>query len=160
MKDTIEIKREVFIEASPETVFAFLTEQEKAAQWFGEIVDIEGKPGGKFYIAAKAGFAAAGEYVEVVPHGKVVFTWGGMHGIPEGGTTVEITLKAENNGTQLTLRHYNIPTQEDADSFSEGWPTHAFPLLKIVAEGGTTDDRCFRAREDTDCGKDGTEAAA
>ncbi len=159
MSNTIELSCEIFIDASPETVFSFLTEQDKAAQWFGEIVDIEGKPGGKFYIAAEAGFAAVGEYTEIIPHEKVVFTWGGMHDIPEGGTTVEITLKAENGGTRLTLRHYNIPTQEAADSFGHGWPNHAFPVLKIVAEGGTTDDRCFRARDNTDCGKEDEEAA-
>ena len=84
-----------------------------------------------------------GEYLEAVPYEKVIFTWGGVHGLEAGATTVEITLKEQDNGTHLSLRHYNVATQEMADSFGHGWPNRAFPLLKLVAEGGTTDDRCI-----------------
>ena len=150
MTDTVEFTCGVFIEAKPETVFAFLTEQEKAAQWFGQITEIEGRPGGRFHVAATSGVHATGEFKEVVPYEKVVFTWGGMDDIPEGGTTVEILLKPENKGTQLTLRHYDIPSQKSADSFQKGWPEHAFPLLKLVAEGGVTEERCFRSGGDCD----------
>ena len=154
MSKNIEFTCEEFIEASPETVFSYLTQQEKAAQWFGEIVEMEGKPGGRCYVSASSDMHTSGEFVEVVPHEKVVFTWGGMQGIPEGATTVEIILKAEDNGTRLSLRHYNIPTQEAADGFGHGWPNHALPLLKLVAEGGTTEERCFRAASDCDKAED------
>ena len=139
----------------PETVFAFLTEQEKAAQWFGQITEIEGRAGGKFHVSAESGMHATGEFKEVIPYEKVVFTWGGMHDLPEGSTTVEITLNPKGNGTQLTLRHYNIPAQESADDFKQGWSEHAFPLLKLVAEGGATEERCFRSGSDCDS-KEGT----
>ena len=157
MSEMIEFTCGVFIEASPETVFSYLTEQDKAALWYGEIVEIDGRPGGRFHVAASSGVHATGEFTEVVPHEKVVFTWGGMDDIAEGNTSVEIILKAENGGTQLTLRHYDIPTQSAADSFKQGWPEHAFPLLKLVAEGGTTEERCFRAG--TDCDKAEGQAA-
>lgn len=150
MTNKVEVTCDVFIEAKPETVFAFLTEQEKAAQWFGQITEIDGKPGGRFHVAAESGVYSTGEFKEVVPHEKVVFTWGGMHGIPEGGTTVEIILKPQESGTHLTLRHYNIDEQHSADDFKQGWSEHAFPLLKLVAEGGTTEERCFRSGTDCD----------
>jgi len=146
----IEITREVFIKASPKTVYSYLTEQDKVAQWFGVINEIDGRPGGIFKVGASDEFVVVGEFVETVPFEKVVFTWGGIDGLQPGETTVEIMLFEENDGTQLKLRHYNIPTQRAADGFAEGWPNHAFPLLKLVAEGGTTEERCFRPGENCD----------
>ncbi len=143
MSENLEIICGVFIEATPETVFSFLTQQEKAAQWFGDIVDIEGKPDGQFYVSAESGaMYFAGKYTEIEPYEKIVFTWGGMFDLEDGQTTVEILLHEEKGGTRLSLRHYNIPTQEPADNFRNGWLEDAFPLLKLVSEGGVTDKRC------------------
>lgn len=139
----LELKRDVFIEATPETVYSYLTEQEKVAQWFAAIVEVDARPGGIFKCGESEEFAVQGEYLETVPYEKVVFTWGGVHGLEPGATTVEITLKEQDNGTRLYLRHYNVSTQEMADSFGHGWPNRAFPLLKLVAEGGSTNDRCI-----------------
>jgi len=139
----LELKRDVFINAKPETVYAYLTEQKKVAEWFAAIVEVDARPGGIFKGAESEEFAVQGEYLEIIPNEKIVFTWGGVHGLEAGATTVEITLREVDNGTHLYLHHYNVPTQEMADSFGHGWPNRAFPLLKLVAEGGTTDDRCI-----------------
>jgi uncharacterized protein YndB with AHSA1/START domain len=146
----IEFTCGIFIEAQPEIIFSFLTEQDKAAQWYGEVTDIDGRSGGNFMIETNSGMRCSGEFLEVIPHEKIVFTWGGVMDLKSGATTVEITLKPENGGTQLTLRHYNIPTQEAADSFGHGWPNNALPLLKLVSEGGTTEKRCFSSGSDCD----------
>ena len=162
MSDKIELTSEVFIKASPETVFSYLTEQDKAEQWFGEIVDINGTPGGRFHVSTNSGIHATGEFTEVIPHEKVVFTWGGMHGMADGESTVEILLTPENGSTQLSLRHYNITLNEAAGDFKDGWKNNAFPLLKLVAEGGTTDKRCFsdvNACAGGACEKEGEAAA-
>ncbi|GJM16744.1 MAG: hypothetical protein DHS20C13_20710 [Thermodesulfobacteriota bacterium] len=143
---SIEIKQELFIKASPETIYSYLTEQDKAAQWFGDITEIDGRPGGIFKVGANE-VVVLGEFIETVPYEKVVFTWGGVEGLEPGASTVEITLKEKDNGTLLTLRHYNIPNQQAADGFGYGWLNYAFPLLSLVSEGRTTDLRCFR--EDT-----------
>lgn len=154
MTGTFEVTRDIFIKASPETVFSYLTEEDKVGQWFGEIVEIDARPGGRCYVAASSGVHTDGEFKEIIPYEKVVFTWGGMTpSIPKGSTTVEITLKNEKDGTRLTLRHYDVATKEDVDSFGEGWPKHALPYLKIVAEGGTTEQRCFRAGGDCEQAK-------
>ena len=145
---SVEFTREVFIEASPETVYPYLVERDKVAQWFGEIVEIDHRPGGVFKIGADENLMMTGEFVETVLNEKVVFTWGGVVGLEPGESTVEIRLEAKEGGTQLILRHYNIPVQKAADSFMEGWAQHAFPLLKLVAEGGTTEERCFRSGHD------------
>ena len=142
---TIEITRDIYIEASPQTVYSYLTQEEKVAKWFGVITEIDGRPGGIFKVGANDQMMVVGEFVETIPNEKIVFTWGGIDGLAPGESTVEITLHKKNNGTQLPLRHYNISSQKAADGFGYGWINHAFPLLKLVAEGGTTEERCFRA---------------
>lgn len=149
MNDTYELTCEIFIQAQPETVFSYLTVEAKMKEWFGEV--IEAKPGGIFRVAKKDGTAnCQGKYIEVVPYEKVVFSWGGIEGLEPGESTVEIILEPKGNGTQLTLRHYNVRLKPAADSFGQGWKEHALPLLKIVSEGGTADGLCFQSGQE--CG--------
>ena len=98
MTDAHEVHREIFIKASPQTVFPFLTEAEKMKEWFAEIVETDPRPGGVFHVGSHKGMHCRGEYVEVVPHEKVVFTWGGVEGIEPGSSTVEIILSPEGGG--------------------------------------------------------------
>ena len=69
----LEIKREIYINASPETVYSYLTVQEKVAEWFGVINEIDSRAGGIFKVGASDEFMVIGEFVEAIPHEKVVF---------------------------------------------------------------------------------------
>jgi uncharacterized protein YndB with AHSA1/START domain len=80
---------------------------------------------------------SAGEYVEVVPMKKVVFTFGWEqegHPIPPGSTTVEITLQPEGDKTRVQLVHRGLPDDAIADH-SHGWD-HYLSRLAVVASGG------------------------
>jgi uncharacterized protein YndB with AHSA1/START domain len=144
MKQNFEVTTGILIDASPETVFAFLTEQDKAAQWFGEVVEIDGRAGGIFHVGIHSGPAVSGQFVEVIPHSKVVFTWGGVEGLAPGESTVEINLRPEAGGTRVTLHHFRVPHKVAIDSFSGGWNGRALPMLKKIAEGGDLGgERCF-----------------
>jgi uncharacterized protein YndB with AHSA1/START domain len=150
--ESFEFTREVVINAEPETIFPYLTEESKMKEWFGEIVEADAQPGGVFHIGTFDGMHCRGEYVEIKPYEKVVFTWGGVADLNPGESTVEITLKFENSVTKLTLRHFNIPHQKGADSFGEGWKTRAFPLLKDISEGKKLKSFCFESG--SECGVD------
>jgi len=147
MSETYELTREITINASPETVFSFLTEESKMKQWFGQVVEADLRPGGVFHVGENNpdGHQCRGEFVEIVPHNKLVFTFGGIENIEPGESTVEILLKAQGKSTQLTLRHYNIRLKPSADSFGQGWSEHALPLLKDAAEGKKPDGLCFES---------------
>lgn len=147
MSEIYELTREIVIDASLETVFGFLTEEAKMKQWFGEVVEADPKPGGVFHVGESdpKGHQCRGEFVEIVPHEKVVFTFGGIENIEPGESTVEILLKAQGSATHLTLRHYNIRLKPSADSFGQGWGEHALPLLKDAAEGRKPDGLCFES---------------
>ena len=71
-----ELVREIVIDASPETIWPFLTEPTRHVEWLGTDVEIDPRPGGVYRVLVGGQHQSAGEYLEVVPHEKVVFTFG------------------------------------------------------------------------------------
>lgn len=132
---TFSLTREVHIAASPETIFPFFTDPEKMARWKGRSVRAEARPGGEYRLEVNEGAIAVGEYVEIDPPRRVVFTWGweGSPLVPPGSSTVEITLTPEGDGTLVTLQHRDLPESEIAPH-GEGWD-HFLPRLVDVAQG-------------------------
>lgn len=145
MSETYELTRKITIEASPETVFSYLTEASKMKEWLAEVAETDLQPGGVFHIGTLDGVHCRGEFVEIVPNQKVVFTWGGIENLEPGESTVEIILEPQGKATHLTLRHFNIRLKPSADSFGEGWQVHALPRLKDRAEGRAPDGLCFES---------------
>jgi uncharacterized protein YndB with AHSA1/START domain len=68
--------------------------------------------------------AVRGEYVEIDPPRRVVFTWGvpGKDSLPPGSTTVEVVLTPDGPDTIVELFHHGLPVEE-RDSHLEGWTT-------------------------------------
>src|SRR5215471_3912506 len=123
MSDTgrgAEVRLEIRVDASPETVFALLTEPARMRTWLAELVEAESRPGGMFRISGPAGVSIEGTYLEVVPNRKVVFTWGGVEGLKPGQSIVEFLLEASGEGTLVRLRHYGLPTPT-IESHRRGW---------------------------------------
>ena len=132
-----ELVREILIDATPETIWPFLTDPGKHVEWDGTVAEIDPRPGGIYRVLVAGQFQSAGEYVEVVPHEKVVVTFGWDqegHPIPPGSTTVEITLHAEGDKTRVRLVHRGLP--DDAiDDHIHGWD-HYLSRLATAAIGG------------------------
>jgi uncharacterized protein YndB with AHSA1/START domain len=124
------------IAASPETVYSYLTESTSWSRWQGETATIEARPGGIFVMSMPNGAIARGQFVELVPDERVVFTWGwvGHPGVPPGSSTVEIEITATDDGSLVTLTHRDLPADETA-IHEAGW-NHYLPRLATVAEGG------------------------
>ena len=76
MNGEISVEREIFIAASPETVFRFFVEPALMALWFGQRHTLDPRPGGIFRVEVGAGNIAHGTYTEVTPHRRIAFTWG------------------------------------------------------------------------------------
>ena len=139
---TLEVRREIYIEASPETVFALLTEATAIKKWQAEIVDADPVPGGVFRLAEPGGMQIEGRYVEVMRYSKVVFTWGGIAGVAPGQSTVEFLLEPRGTGTLVRLRHYNLPASS-FDAHDREWALGGLPKLKAVAEGRDPGGLCL-----------------
>lgn len=90
--DAETIRREIRIAAAPETVFTFFTDPARMTRWKGREAELDARPGGKYRVAIRDDHVALGEFVEVTPYTRVVFTWGWEQGIevPPGSSTVEV----------------------------------------------------------------------
>jgi uncharacterized protein YndB with AHSA1/START domain len=112
----------VRIEAPPDTVFPYFTDPALAVKWIADAAYLDPRPGGTFSIDVR-GNPARGEYVEVDPPHRVVFTWGieGRGDFPPGRSTVEVVLQADGDGTVVTLTHRDLPTEDHRRSHREGW---------------------------------------
>ena len=135
MSELHEIVVERRVNAPPSTVYAYLTDSARWAQWQGADAMIEARPGGLFRMHMATGQTARGQFVELVPDGRVVFTWGWVDvpGIPPGSTTVEIELLPDGDGTVVRLRHRGLPPDE-VESHRTGWH-HYVRRLGMRADG-------------------------
>ena len=132
-----EIVRTTRIHARLETVFAFLTEADKMTRWIGRAVELDPRAGGIFRVNVNGRDIIRGEFVEVRPPRRVVFTWGWEgegRQVRPGSTTVEITLEPDGEDTLLRLCHRGL-TGEDREKHVLGW-AHYTPRLQVAAEGG------------------------
>ena len=116
------LDRTVIIQASPQTVFSFLTENDRWASWWGPGSTIEPRTGGRVYIRHANGIESSGEVVEVVPPTRMSFTYGFNSGqpIPPGSSLVTIDLAPHAQGTRLDLRH-QFAEPGVRDEHVQGW---------------------------------------
>lgn len=136
MTSPAEIRMERRVAAPPETVYAYLTDARLWARWQGASALLDPRPGGAYQMRMRSGLEAGGHFVELVPHRRVVFTWGwvGHPGLPPGSSTVEIDLIPDGGATVLQLVHRDLPADEVANH-TTGWQ-HYLPRLALAAEGG------------------------
>jgi uncharacterized protein YndB with AHSA1/START domain len=130
-----DLVHEIRIDAPPEAVFPFFTDPELYARWKGRSAELEPAPGGVYRVEIDGANVVRGEFVELDPPRRVVFTWGWEGGpLPPGSTTVEVELTADGEGTLLRLTHRGLP-EEAQGEHAAGWD-HFLPRLATLAAGG------------------------
>ena len=106
------VEHEIRVNAPPETVFGFFTEPAKMVRWMGVEATLDPRPGGVNRIAVNPDAIMLGEFIEVVPHSRVVFSWGWedeRFTVPPASTLVEVTLSGDADGTHVRLTHRRLP---------------------------------------------------
>jgi uncharacterized protein YndB with AHSA1/START domain len=140
----IEVEKR--IAARPETVFAYFTDPERFCMWQGVDAELDPRPGGLFRVTVtgRSRVVAKGEYVEVRPPSRVVFTWGweqieglpeGMDGLLPGTSTVVVELEADGDGTILRLRQSGLRTDPEKEVHIGGWEQTLDRLVKVASGG-------------------------
>jgi uncharacterized protein YndB with AHSA1/START domain len=130
------VEQTVRIHARPDQVWRYWTDPERMCAWWGVDAELDPRPGGTYVVEMSEGGVMRGEYVELVPHERLVFSFGwdpteGAPDVPPGSSRVEITLTADGDDTILALRHSGLPASV-ADKHEEGWG-HFLPLLATAA---------------------------
>jgi uncharacterized protein YndB with AHSA1/START domain len=138
--NTRSVEQTLRISARPETVWQYWTDPQRMCDWWGAAADLDPRPGGICRVEMGGGPVMVGEYVELVPHERIVFTFGwepttGAPDLAPGSTRVEVTLTADGGDTIMTLRHTGLPAVF-ADEHRSGWG-HFLPVL-VAAAGGAT----------------------
>lgn len=130
-KFSLEIKR--FIKASRDRIYAAWADPEQLKKWFGPenvktrdlIADV--RVGGQFRWDCTdpegKEVTIAGEYRELQPGKKIVFTW--KHEENEEWKNHSSIVTVEffdcEGGTELRLTHENLPSEPSRDDHMQGW---------------------------------------
>jgi uncharacterized protein YndB with AHSA1/START domain len=136
-EERLVLERNVRVEAPPESVFKFFVDPDQMVRWIGVEASLDPRPGGAYRLNVTGRHVAVGEYVEVVPNTRVVFTWGWEEDgnpVPPGSSTVEVTLLPDGRHTIVRLRHLGLPRGRE-DPHAQGWE-HYLARLVLVADGG------------------------
>ena len=130
------VEQTVRISARRETVWRFWTDPERMCAWWGVVAQLDPQPGGVCRIETAHGLVMLGEYLELQPFERLVFSFGwqpaeGVPAIAPGASRVEVTLIEDAGDTLLTLRHTGIPDAL-AELHASGW-SRELPLLVAAA---------------------------
>jgi uncharacterized protein YndB with AHSA1/START domain len=130
-KTSLQIKR--FINAPRDRVYHAWTDPAQLKEWWGPesvrtrnfAADV--RVGGKYRwdLINQEGeeMSVFGEYRELVPGKKIVFTWQwDDDDVWENRTSiVTVELSDRDGGTELLLKHEQLPSEESRDRHNEGW---------------------------------------
>jgi uncharacterized protein YndB with AHSA1/START domain len=130
------IRASVRIAAPPDVVFPYFTDPVLVTKWLADAADLDARAGGDLSIVVD-GNPARGQFVEVDPPHRVVFTWGieGNEDLPPGASTVEVDLEAVGGDTVVTLTHRGL-TGDFRPSHQAGWTHFLGELAALVSPAG------------------------
>ncbi len=131
------VEQTMRISARPETVWRYWTDPQRMCDWWGAAAELDPRPGGLCRVEMGAGQVMRGEYLELLPYERLVFSFGwepidGFSAIPPGQSRVEVTLIEDAGDTILTLRHTGIP-EAFTELHASGW-SHFLALLAAATD--------------------------
>ena len=118
-------------------VYQAFTNSTFARQWLSDNAIINARPGGHIFLVWNSGFYSSGEFVELIPDKKVVFTWSGRN--EPGQTRIEVDLFEKGENTQVILKHSGIGAGEEWNQMvaelQEGWASGMENLASLLETG-------------------------
>ncbi len=142
-KTSLKIKR--FINAPRDRVYAAWTDPVQLKEWWGpegvrtRNFAADARPGGKYQwdLVNQEGeeMTVRGEYRELMPGKKIVFTWQWDDDEVWEGRTSVVTVELEDveGGTELCLTHVQLPSEQSRDRHNEGWNSVLDRLEKLFS---------------------------
>ena len=141
-KTSLEIIR--FINVPPARVYAAWTDPAQLKEWWGpkdvrtRSLTADVRVGGKYRwdLTSPQGeeMSAFGEYRELIPGKKIVFTWkwDDDEAWQHRTSIVTVEFSDRGGGTELFFKHDQLPSQESRDRHNEGWNSILDRLEKFL----------------------------
>ena len=116
-------------DAPRELVFAAWTEPERLKQWWGPgffetvFAEVDLRPGGRYELLLEPGsMRLVGEFREVTPPRRLVYTWRWIEGVPDTRESlVTVEFREDGQRTEVVLVHDNFVGPGPVDMYDEGW---------------------------------------
>lgn len=118
------IRQNYFISATPEEVYAAITNPFTIELWSGYPAQMEMKEGSEFSIFDGD---IAGRTISFTENKQLIQEW--YFGDQPEQSIVTITLQPHQEGTKVNLEHTNVP-DEDLEDFREGWNKYYWGAIK------------------------------
>ena len=143
-KGSLQIKR--IIDAPRNRVYAAWTDPAQLRDWFGpedvqtEDLIVDARVGGAFRwdLTNSEGekMCCRGEYRELQPNKKVVFTWQWQddEDWENRESVVTVELSDCDGGTELRLSHEQLPNEQSRDGHTRGWTSALDKLERFVSK--------------------------
>ncbi|MET4589731.1 SRPBCC domain-containing protein [Arthrobacter sp. 754] len=137
---------EYMLAAPPDRTFRMLTESAELVKWWGPhgfiipAADVNLVVGGRyrFRMTPPDGepFHLSGEYLEIDPPWRLVYTFNWEEPTPDDAeTVVDLSLGSAGTGTRLVLSQGPFRTEERLALHRDGW-TESFEKLRSVTDPG------------------------
>jgi len=137
-----QIRREIMLDAPIEKVWLSLTDPSHLSRWFGDIAEVDLRPGGHARFGWSEFDSTSEAIIEVVkPPTRFSFRWESVLDTPveKASTLVEFVLEPVGTGTRLTLVESGFVTvpeteyQQRYDDNSSGWTVELNDLVDYLS---------------------------
>jgi uncharacterized protein YndB with AHSA1/START domain len=145
--DPVALRVERAFDASPEAVFDAWTSAEMLRRWWPAgsdwetpVAEVNLRVGGSLRLVMRSPdgdeFGGSGEYREIIPFERLVFTWTwDGHEDHEGTQLVEVEFREREDGTTtVVLTNRGLRDEQSKRSHREGWEASFSNLDRVLAE--------------------------
>ncbi len=151
--ETLSVKLSRFIRAPRQRVFEAWVKPELRRKWWrthrGEgltACEVDARVGGRYCMKQIGGgcespgddpnyeWIMEGEFLEVDPPRKLVFTWNVNHDPPTVDERVTIEFREVEGGTDVTIKHEGILSPARRDGTEGGWTTHLTAIAEVLEQ--------------------------
>jgi uncharacterized protein YndB with AHSA1/START domain len=143
--ETISLNLTRRVSAPPHKVFLAFTDPDMLKLWWGPethscpVAELDPRPGGRWRTCMLSPegneYWAQGEYREVSPPTRLVFTWAWeADGVPGHETLVTVDFVEVDGGTEIVFRHEGFETEEARNQHDQGWTSSLAGLLAHLGD--------------------------
>lgn len=140
---TFRVRLQQVLPAPVDLVFQAWTDPYLLSCWFAPAdgiptkAEVDLRVGGRYRIEMGRR-TAAGEYLEITPPTRLVFTWVWL-GEDEHETVVTAEFTPLGKETLLSLTHDRLPEEVDCMGFEAGWEANLARLVRLLANQSRPD---------------------